>query len=107
LIVPVVPEAQELAQLVKFLTMLDRTRRERPFTRTLGILPVRCIERWAEHRTILAQARTVAADFDVPLLPPVPFSRAVSRYSLAGGLWRHVAELLMATCEAGTARAAA
>jgi hypothetical protein len=31
----------------------------------------------------------------------------VSRYSLAGGLWRHVAELLMATCEAETARAAA
>ena len=43
----------------------------------------------------------VAADADLPVLDPVPNSRAVLRYSLAGGLWRQVAEALL---ERGAAR---
>jgi hypothetical protein len=31
----------------------------------------------------------------VPVLEPVPGSQAVSRYSLAGGLWRPLATLLI------------
>jgi CobQ/CobB/MinD/ParA nucleotide binding domain len=49
LVIPVVPEAQEVAQLTKFLSMLEDTRPARPFTRVVGILPVRFIKAQSQH----------------------------------------------------------
>lgn len=95
LVIPVIPEAQEVAQLAKFLDMLHETRHKRPFTRTLGVLPVRYIRHWPEHRAVLDDIHTLAGNFGLPVLDPVPHSRAVSRYSLAGGLWRQVSSALI------------
>jgi cellulose biosynthesis protein BcsQ len=95
LVIPVVPEAQEVAQLEKFLAMLDATRHSRPFTRTLGVLPVRYVRHWLGHRACLAAIGELAERAGIPLLEPVPSSQAVSRYSLAGGLWRPLANTLM------------
>ena len=64
LVVPVIPEAQEVAQLAKFLDMLDATRTSRPFTEMLGILPVRYIRHWSEHRAVLEDIRALAAEFN-------------------------------------------
>lgn len=95
LIVPVIPDHQPVVQLAKFLEALEETRFERPFTRVLGVVPVN-VRRWREHETMLRHIRQIAAEHDLNVLDPVPNSRAVLRYSLAGGLWRQVAEALLA-----------
>ncbi len=95
-VIPVIPEAQEVAQLEKFLTMLEETRQDRPFARIVGILPVRYVRYWAGHRACLAAIEQLAAAFGHPVLEAVPTSQAVIRYSMQGGLWRHVASMLMA-----------
>ena len=94
LLIPVIPDHQPVVQLAKFLEALEETRRERPVTRILGVLPVN-VRRWPEHQTMLRHVEQIAAEHDVPVLAPVPNSRAVLRYSLAGGLWRQVAEALI------------
>src|SRR5919202_1126709 len=78
LIIPVIPEAQEVAQLTKFLDMLEETRHRRPFTQTLGILPVRYIRHWPEPRAVLENIHALAGEFHLRVLEPVPHSRAVS-----------------------------
>jgi cellulose biosynthesis protein BcsQ len=95
LIVPVIPDHQPVVQLAKFLEALEETRFERPFTRVLGVVPVN-VRRWREHETMLRHIQQIAAEHDLNVLDPVPNSRAVLRYSLAGGLWRQVAEALLA-----------
>ena len=108
MVVPVIPEAQEVAQLTKFLAMLEDTKRARPYTRVLGILPVRYIKHWPSNRAMLEEIRALAASFGHPVFDPVPFSQAVSTYSLRRGLWRQVADGLIsegdrtgeATCHA-------
>jgi len=94
LLIPVIPDHQPVVQLAKFLEALEETRRERPATRILGVVPVN-VRRWPEHQTMLRHVRQIAAEHDLPVLEPVPNSRAVLRYSLAGGLWRPVAEALI------------
>jgi cellulose biosynthesis protein BcsQ len=94
LLIPVIPDHQPVVQLAKFLEALEETRHERPATRILGVLPVN-VRRWAEHQTMLRHVRQIAAEHALPILDPVPNSRAVLRYSLAGGLWRQVAEALV------------
>lgn len=94
LIVPVIPDHQPVVQLAKFLEALEETRHERPFTRILGVLPVN-VRHWREHQTMLSHVKQIAAEHDIDVLTPVPNSRAVLRYSLAGGLWRQVAEALL------------
>jgi cellulose biosynthesis protein BcsQ len=106
LIVPVIPEAQEIAQLEKFLNMLEETRHERPFLKPLGILPVRYIHYWANNRACLKAIGRLGQTYGYPALEPVPFSQAVSQYSLRGGLWRHVAEALLAEETAARSHAA-
>jgi cellulose biosynthesis protein BcsQ len=96
LVIPVIPEAQEVAQLTKFLTMLEDTHSARPFTRVLGILPVRYIKQWPSNQAMVGEIHTLAERFGHSVLEPVPFSRAVSTFSLRGGLWRQVANRLMA-----------
>jgi cellulose biosynthesis protein BcsQ len=94
LLIPVIPDHQPVVQLAKFLEALEETRRERPATRILGVLPVN-VRRWPEHQTMLRHVQQIADEHDLPVLAPVPNSRAVLRYSLAGGLWRQVAEALI------------
>jgi cellulose biosynthesis protein BcsQ len=106
LVIPVIPEAQEIAQLEKFLTMLSETRHERPFLRPLGILPVRYIHYWPNNRVCLQAIGRLGHTHGYPVLEPVPFSQAVSQYSLRGGLWKHVAEALLAEESRGRSRAA-
>jgi chromosome partitioning protein len=74
LVIPVIPEAQEVAQLAKFLDMLEATRRRRPFTETLGILPVRYMKHWPEQRAVLADIQALAGEFRLRVLDPVPCS---------------------------------
>jgi chromosome partitioning protein len=106
LLIPVIPEAQEVRQLEKFLNMLDATRQARPFTRVLGIVPVRFIRAWEAHQAMLGEIDELAAAFGHSVFPPVPMSKAVSRYSLAGGLWRTVAERLVSLHSDEVTRAA-
>jgi chromosome partitioning protein len=94
LIIPVIPDHQPVVQLAKFLEALEETRYERPYTRVLGIVPVN-VRRWREHQTMLGHVRQIGAEHSIGVLEPVPNSRAVLRYSLAGGLWRQVAETLL------------
>jgi hypothetical protein len=96
IVVPVIPEAQEMLALGKFLDVLDATRHDRPFAKTLGVLPVRYVHHWRAHRECLLEVRCIAADHGVDVLDPVPHSQAVTRYSMAGGLWRSLAMRLMA-----------
>jgi cellulose biosynthesis protein BcsQ len=95
LVVPCVPELQEVQALAKFLAMLDATKPDRPFTRTLGVLPVRYAKHWPAHRSCLASMQQLAERHGLALLQPVPHSTAVHRYSLAGGLWKQLASLLI------------
>jgi hypothetical protein len=69
----------------------------------LGIVPVN-VRRWREHETMLRHIQQIGAEHDLRVLDPVPNSRAVLRYSLAGGLWRQVAEALIQR-ESGERRA--
>lgn len=98
LIIPVIPDHQPVVQLGKFIQALEETSLDRPFTRILGIVPVN-VRKWREHQMMLGQVEQLAADHGLKMLQPVPNSRAVTRYSLAGGLWRQVAaELMAAVC---------
>src|SRR5690349_6557906 len=40
--------------------------------------------------------RHLGATYGYPVLDPVAWSQAVSRYSMATGLWKHVADALLA-----------
>jgi cellulose biosynthesis protein BcsQ len=95
-IVPAMPEHQAVRALERMLLVLDQTRQDHPFTRVLGILPVRVKSRWAEHAAFLRQIALLGERFGHPILPAVPESRAVLTYSLRGRLWRPTAELLIA-----------
>lgn len=98
-IVPAMPEHQAVRALERMLLVLDQTRHEHPFTRVLGILPVRVKSRWSEHTAFLNQIALLGERFGHPVLPVVPESRAVLTYSLRGRLWRPVAEVVLADIE--------
>jgi len=98
-IVPAMPEHQAVRALERMLLVLDQTRSEHPFTRVLGILPVRVKSRWAEHRAFLQQIAVLGERFGHAVLPSIPESRAVLTYSLRGRLWRPVAEAVLADLE--------
>jgi hypothetical protein len=72
----------------------------------LGIVPVN-VRRWPEHETMLRHIRRIGAEHELETLAPVPNSRAVLRYSLAGGLWRQVAMALIEREPGATATAPA
>lgn len=95
-IVPAMPEHQAVRALERMLLVLDQTHAEHPFTRVLGILPVRVKSRWAEHAAFLRQIAILGERFGHPVLPAIPESRAVLTYSLRGRLWRPVAEVVLA-----------
>jgi excisionase family DNA binding protein len=94
-IVPAMPEHQAVRALERMLLVLDQTRHEHPFTRVLGLLPVRVKSRWSEHAAFMEQIRLLGERFGHPVLPPIPESRAVLTYSLRGRLWRPVAEVVL------------
>jgi cellulose biosynthesis protein BcsQ len=98
-IVPAMPEHQAVRALERMLLVLDQTRSEHPFTRVLGILPVRVKSRWSEHTAFLSQIALLAERFGHPVLPAIPESRAVLTYSLRGRLWRPVADVVLADLE--------
>ncbi len=98
-IVPAMPEHQAVRALERMLLVLEQTRHEHPFTRVLGLLPVRVKPRWTEHTAFLQQIEQLGQRFGHPILPPIPESRAVLTYSLRGRLWRPVAEAVLADLE--------
>jgi excisionase family DNA binding protein len=98
-IVPAMPEHQAVRALERMLLVLEQTRHEHPFTRVLGLLPVRVKPRWTEHAAFLQQIEQLGARFGHPVLPSIPESRAVLTYSLRGRLWRPVAEAVLADLE--------
>ena len=98
-IVPAMPEHQAVRALERMLLVLDQTRHGHPFTRVLGLLPVRVKPRWTEHTAFLQQIESLGQRFGHPVLPPIPESRAVLTYSLRGRLWKSVAEVVLADLE--------
>jgi cellulose biosynthesis protein BcsQ len=95
-IVPAMPEHQAVRALERMLLVLKQTRHEHPFTRVLGILPVRVKPRWTEHAAFMRQIEILGERFAHPVLPSIPESRAVLTYSLRGRLWRPVGEAVLA-----------
>lgn len=98
-IVPAMPEHQAVRALERMLLVLQQTGHEHPFTRVLGLLPVRVKARWSEHAAFMQQIEMLAQRFGHQVLPPIPESRAVLTYSLRGRLWRPVAEAVLADLE--------
>jgi cellulose biosynthesis protein BcsQ len=98
-IVPAMPEHQAVRALERMLLVLDQTRTEHPFTRVLGLLPVRVKPRWSEHAAFMQQIESLGCQFGHPVLPSIPESRAVLTYSLRGRLWRPTAEVVLADLE--------
>jgi cellulose biosynthesis protein BcsQ len=96
IIVPVVPEHQAVRALERMLHVVERTRRDHPFLQALGILPVRVRPRWALHARFLASIEELAGELGYPVLPPVPESQDVLRYSLRGHHWKPVADRIVA-----------
>ena len=106
LVIPVIPEAQEVAQLAKFLSMPDATRSSRPFTQVLGILSVRFVRRSTVHQIMLRTIAQLADAHGHRVLDPVPQSlAAVTTYSMDGGLWKQVASELIGLEDARAHRA--
>ncbi|MFN8526837.1 MAG: ParA family protein [Chloroflexota bacterium] len=99
-VIPAMPEHQAVRALERMLIVLRDTRHEHPFTKVLGILPVRVKSRWPEHLAFLAQIDALAARFGHPVLPSVPESRAVLTYSLRGRLWKPVADVILRELQA-------
>lgn len=95
-IVPAMPEHQAVRALERMLLVLDQTCHEHPFTRVLGLLPVRVKPRWSEHAAFMQQIEMLGQRFGHPILPAIPESRAVLTYSLRGRLWRPTAEVVLA-----------
>ena len=62
-IVPAMPEHQAVRALERMLLVLEQTRHEHPFTRVLGILPVRVKSRWTEHAAFLRQIALLGERF--------------------------------------------
>jgi cellulose biosynthesis protein BcsQ len=98
-IVPAMPEHQAVRALERMLLVLEQTHHEHPFTRVLGLLPVRVKSRWSEHAAFLQQIELLGERFGHRVLPSIPESRAVLTYSLRGRLWRPVAEVVLADLE--------
>jgi len=98
-IVPAMPEHQAVRALERMLLVLQQTRHEHPFTRVLGLLPVRVKARWSEHAAFMQQIEALGQRFGHRVLPPIPESRAVLTYSLRGRLWKPVAEAVLADLE--------
>jgi cellulose biosynthesis protein BcsQ len=94
-IVPAVPEHQAVRALERMLQVLEDSRRDHPFLMPMGILPVRVRRRWQLHQEFLASIDVLAAEFGYPVLPAIPESQDVLRYSLRGRYWRPVAERIM------------
>ena len=53
----------------------------------------RLLEKMVAGADLVVEEARLGVD---PVLDPVPWSQAVSRYSMAKGLWKHVADALIA-----------
>jgi len=96
LIVPAQPELVALTALRDMLEFLRDTRRQQqPDLRIIGVLPTRVVGRWDVQRKFLEEIELLAAEYDVPMLTPIPESRHVQTYSTRGRLWRPVAERIL------------
>jgi len=95
-IIPAVPEHQAVRALERMLRVLDDSRRDHPFLLPLGILPVRVRPRWKLHQEFLASIESLAEEFGYPMLPAIPESQDVLRYSLRGRYWKPVADQILA-----------
>ena len=96
IIIPAVPEHQAVRALERMLRVIGRTRHAHPFLQPLGILPVRVRPRWALHMQFLTSIEELASEFGYPVLPAVPESQDVLRYSLRGRYWKPVADRILA-----------
>jgi len=94
-IVPAVPEHQAVRALERMLQVLEDSRRDHPFLMPMGILPVRVRRRWQLHQEFLASIDLLAAEFGYPVLPAIPESQDVLRYSLRGRYWKPLAERIL------------
>jgi hypothetical protein len=77
------------------LRVVERTRHEHPFLMPLGVLPVRVRPRSGMHAEFLASIEELAREFGYPVLPPVPESQDVLRYSLRGRYWKPIADRIL------------
>jgi cellulose biosynthesis protein BcsQ len=94
-IVPAVPEHQAVRALERMLQVLKDSQRDHPFLMPLGVLPVRVRPRWQLHQEFLASIDALAAEFGYPVLPAIPESQDVLRYSLRGRYWKPAADRIL------------
>ena len=98
LVVPVLPEEQGVANLVRYLRLIEGQRRTiSPRLRLLALLPVMVEVRNALHRDMLLQIRRIAERNIAPLqvLPPVPRSNRIARCDLRAAGYNAAAEELL------------
>jgi cellulose biosynthesis protein BcsQ len=94
-IIPAVPEHQAVRALERMLRVLEDSKRDHPFLLPMGVLPVRVRPRWKLHQEFLASIAVLAEEFGYPLLPAIPESQDVLRYSLRGRYWKPVADRII------------
>jgi cellulose biosynthesis protein BcsQ len=94
LIIPVLTEFQGVVALQDMLEYLEGTRTKHEQLRLLGILPTRFIRRWEAQEQFLREIQSLGTRFGVRVFDPIPESKAVMTFSMAGRLWRGVAEAI-------------
>jgi cellulose biosynthesis protein BcsQ len=94
-IIPAVPEHQAVRALERMLQVLEDSRRDHPFLQPLVILPVRVRPRWQLHQEFLGAIEDLAQEFGYRMLPAIPESQDVLRYSLRGRYWKPVADRIL------------
>ena len=108
-IVPAMPEHQAVRALERMLLVLQQTRHEHPFTRVLGLLPVRVKPRWSEHAAFMQQIEMLGQRFGHPgpaVDPGEPRGADLlaARAALAPGCARRCWPTWSGTASAGRAR---
>ena len=104
LIIPVLTEFQGVVALQDMLEYLAATHDKHPHLQIIGILPTRFIRRWEVQEGFLNEIRSLGARFGVRVFDPIPESKAVMTFSMAGRLWRPVADSVVEAMQEARAR---
>jgi cellulose biosynthesis protein BcsQ len=105
LIIPVLTEFQGVVALQDMLEYLTATRDQHPHLRIIGVLPTRFIRRWEAQEGFLREIQSLGIRFGVRVFEPIPESKAVMTFSMAGRLWRPVAECVLDAMQEAQSRA--
>jgi excisionase family DNA binding protein len=99
-VIPAEPELPAGRSLDKMLASIAALRTRNRDLRYLGVLPTRVRKRLSDHQRFIEMMGDIAAEYDFPLLEPIPDSRWVRRYSNREHLWRSLADRLVTAKQA-------